>query len=130
MDWDFGYGQTTNSTGAGSVNDNNGGNGSQDDITNITTGKIDHDKNGLPADDIDVHGDGGNGGSDGNGNKPNDNGNKNDGDKTNPDDKDDINLEVGSTVQVEDKTYTVDKDGNLIDEEGKIFKEALRYLLY
>ena len=38
--------------------------------------------------------------------------------------KDDINLEVGSTVQVEDKIYTVDKDGNLIDEEGKIFKEA------
>lgn len=124
MDWDFGYGQTTNSTDAGSDNGNNGGNGSQDDITNITTGKIDHDKNGLPADDIDIHGNGGNDGSDSDGNKPNENGNKNDDDKTNSDDKDDINLEVGSTVQVEDKTYTVDKDGNLIDEEGKIFKEA------
>ena len=124
MDWDFGYGQTTNSTGAGSGDGNNGGNGSQEDITNIATGKIEHDKNGLPADDIDVHGNGGNDEGDGDGNKPNENGNKNDGDKTNSDDKDDINLEVGSTVQVEDKTYTVDKDGNLIDEEGKIFKEA------
>ena len=124
MDWDFGYGQTTNSTGAGSDNGNNGGNGSQEDITNIATGKIEHDKNGLPADDIDVHGDGRNDGGNDDGNKPNENGNKNDGDKTNSDNKDDINLEVGSTVQVEDKTYTVDKDGNLIDEGGKIFKEA------
>lgn len=124
MDWDFGYGQTTNGNGAGSDANNGGGNGNQEEITNITTGDIDHDKNGIPADDIDIHGNGGNGDGNGNSDNPNENGNKDDKDKPNPDDKDDVNLEVGSTVQVEDKTYTVDKDGNLVDEEGKIFKEA------
>lgn len=124
MDWDFGYGQTTNGNGAGSDTNNGGGNGNQEEITNITTGGIDHDKNGIPADDIDVHGNGGNGDGNGNSDKPDENGNKDNKDKSNPDDKDDVNLEVGSTVQVEDKTYTVDKDGNLVDEEGKIFKEA------
>lgn len=124
MDWDFGYGQTTNGNGAGSDTNNGVGNGNQEEITNITTGGIDHDKNGIPADDIDVHGNGGNGDGNDNSDKPDENGNKDDKDKPNPDDKDDVNLEVGSTIQVEDKTYTVDKDGNLIDEEGKIFKEA------
>lgn len=124
MDWDFGYSQTTNGNDAGSDTNNGGGSGRQDDVTNITTGGIDHDRNGLPADDIDVHGNGGNGDGNGNGDKPDTNGNKDDKDKPNPDNKDDVNLEVGSTVQVEDKTYTVDKDGNLVDEEGKIFKEA------
>lgn len=124
MDWDFGYGQTTNGDGAGSDTNNGGGNGNQEEITNITTGGIDHDKNGIPADDIDVHGNGGNGDGNGNSDKPDENSNKDGKDKPNSDDKDDVNLEVGSTVQVEDKTYTVDKDGNLVDEEGKIFKEA------
>ena len=49
----------------------------------------------------------------------------------NPDEKDkensneeDIKLEEGNTVTVEDKTYTVDKDGNLVDDKGNIFKKA------
>lgn len=38
--------------------------------------------------------------------------------------EEDIKLEEGNTVTVEDKTYTVDKDGNLVDDKGNIFKKA------
>ena len=44
-------------------------------------------------------------------------------DKENPNEED-IKLEEGNTVTVEDKTYTVDKDGNLVDDKGNIFKKA------
>ena len=49
--------------------------------------------------------------------------NTNEKDKENPNEED-INLEEGNTVTVEDKTYTVDKDGNLVDDKGNIFKKA------
>ena len=49
--------------------------------------------------------------------------NPNEEDKENPNGED-INLEEGNTVTVEDKTYTVDKDGNLVDDKGNIFKKA------
>ena len=49
--------------------------------------------------------------------------NHNEEDKENPNEED-INLEEGNTVTVEDKTYTVDKDGNLVDDKGNIFKKA------
>ena len=49
--------------------------------------------------------------------------NSNEKDKENPNEED-INLEEGNTVTVEDKTYTVDKDGNLVDDKGNIFKKA------
>lgn len=49
--------------------------------------------------------------------------NPNEEDKENPNEED-INLEEGNTVTVEDKTYTVDKDGNLVDDKGNIFKKA------
>ena len=49
--------------------------------------------------------------------------NPNEKDKENPNEED-IKLEEGNTVTVEDKTYTVDKDGNLIDDKGNIFKKA------
>ena len=49
--------------------------------------------------------------------------NPNEKDKENPNEED-INLEEGNTVTVEDKTYTVDKDGNLVDDKGNIFKKA------
>lgn len=32
------------------------------------------------------------------------------------------NLEKGSSIEIEDKTYTVDEQGNVIDSEGNIFK--------
>ena len=49
--------------------------------------------------------------------------NPNEKDKENPNEED-ITLEEGNTVTVEDKTYTVDKDGNLVDDKGNIFKKA------
>ena len=49
--------------------------------------------------------------------------NTNEENKENPNEED-IKLEEGNTVTVEDKTYTVDKDGNLIDDKGNIFKKA------
>lgn len=66
--------------------------------------------------------------------------NPDDKDKNNPDDKDDDKdkdgnkpqpsnpstggLEQGTNVEFEGVTYTVDKDGNLVDADGKVFKEA------
>ena len=74
------------------------------------------DENGNPIQDV-------------NQNQPNNN--EENPNEENPDEKDkekpneeDINLEEGNTVTVEDKTYTVDKDGNLIDNKGNIFKKA------
>ena len=74
------------------------------------------DENGNPIQDV-------------NQNQPNNNEentneeNTNEKDKENPNEED-IKLEEGNTVTVEDKTYTVDKDGNLVDDKGNIFKKA------
>ena len=74
------------------------------------------DENGNPIQDV-------------NQDQPNDNEenpneeNPNKEDKENPNEED-IKLEEGNTVTVEDKTYTVDKDGNLVDDKGNIFKKA------
>ena len=74
------------------------------------------DENGNPIQDV-------------NQNQPNNN--EENSNEENPDEKDkenpneeDIKLEEGNTVTVEDKTYTVDKDGNLVDDKGNIFKKA------
>ena len=74
------------------------------------------DENGNPIQDV-------------NQNQPNNNEenpneeNPNEKDEENPNEED-IKLEEGNTVTVEDKTYTVDKDGNLVDDKGNIFKKA------
>ena len=69
------------------------------------------DENGNPIQDV-------------NQDQPNNNEeNTNEENKENPNEED-INLEEGNTVTVEDKTYTVDKDGNLVDDKGNIFKKA------
>lgn len=116
MDLDFGYdpSKTGNNTGEGNENGNGG------TSTDITTGKVNTDTNGVPADDInDNNGDGNKGDS----NK--DNGNKND---NNGDDNKNTNLEnhleVGTSIEVGENTYTVDEQGNLVDKDGNIFKEA------
>jgi hypothetical protein len=124
MDLDFGYGQNGNGNGAGS--DNGNGNGNQ--TTNLNTGKIDHDTNGVPADDIDGNG-GGNGGD---GTKPDNTGKTGDGDKDDDGNRDgnkdgndtNANLEAGTAIEVGEDTYTVDENGNLLDKNGNIFKEA------
>lgn len=116
MDLDFGYdpSKTGNNTGEGNENGNGG------TSTDITTGKVNTDTNGVSADDInDNNGDGNKGDS----NK--DNGNKND---NNGDDNKNTNLEnhleAGTSIEVGENTYTVDEQGNLVDKDGNIFKEA------
>ncbi|UVY46323.1 MAG: hypothetical protein [Bacteriophage sp.] len=116
MDLDFGYdpSKTGNNTGEGNENGNGG------TSTDITTGKVNTDTNEVPADDInDNNGDGNKGDS----NK--DNGNKND---NNGDDNKNTNLEnhleAGTSIEVGENTYTVDEQGNLVDKDGNIFKEA------
>ena len=116
MDLDFGYNpsKTGNNTGEGNENGNGG------TSTDITTGKINTDTNGVPADDIND-----NNSDDNKGNSNKDNGNKND---NNGDDNKNTNLEnhleAGTSIEVGKNTYTVDEQGNLVDKDGNIFKEA------
>lgn len=124
MDLDFGYSQNGNSNGAGSGE----GNGNGDQATNLNTGKIDHDINGMPVNDIGDNG----GGDSGNGDKPNNTGNTGEGNKGDEGNKEDnkngdnadVNLEAGTSIEVGEDTYTVDENGNLLDKNGNIFKEA------
>ena len=124
MDLDFGYGQNGNGNGAGSDNGNSNG----DQTTNLNTGKIDHDTNGVPTDDIDGNG----GGDGGDGTKPDNTGKNGDGDKSGNGNKDgnkdgdgtNANLEAGTSIEVGEDTYTVDGNGNLLDKNDNIFKEA------
>lgn len=117
MDLDFGYDPSKAGDGAGKGNDGNG----NDQVYNVSTGKIETDVNGIPADDITHQND------DNPDNIGTDTVNK---DKDNPDnngnkeDKTDEGLVEGTSIEVGDKTYTVDKDGNLIDADGNIFKKA------
>lgn len=124
MDLDFGYNQNGNGNGAGSENGNDG-NGN---ITNLNTGNIDHDPNGVPADDLNSGNDTGdesktknvdtNKDGDGNSNKD---GNK-DGDRNGSTTEEP--LQAGTSIEVGDETYTVDEAGNVLDKNGNIFKEA------
>lgn len=124
MDLDFGYNQNGNGDGAGSGNENDG-NG---DVTNLNTGNINHDPNGVPADDLDGGSDTGDKGN----NKPVDTNKNEDGDGNKDSNKDgDRNgniteepLQAGTSIEVGDETYTVDEAGNVIDKNGNIFKEA------
>ena len=124
MDLDFGYSQNGNGNGAGSGE----GNGNGDQATNLNTGKIDHDINGMPVNDIGDNG----GGNNGDGGKPDNPGNTGEGNKGDEGNKEDnkngdnadVNLEAGISIEVGEDTYTVDENGNLLDKNGNIFKEA------
>lgn len=124
MDLDFGYSQNGNGNGAGSGE----GNGNGDQATNLNTGKIDHDIDGIPVNDIGDNG-GGNNGDGGKPDNPNNTGEGNKGDEGNKEDNKngdnaDVNLEAGTSIEVGEDTYTVDENGNLLDKNGNIFKEA------
>lgn len=124
MDLDFGYSQNGNGNGAGSGE----GNGNGDQATNLNTGKIDHDIDGIPVNDIGDNG-GGNNGTGGKPDNPDNTGEGNKGDEGNKEDNKngdnaDVNLEAGTSIEVGEDTYTVDENGNLLDKNGNIFKEA------
>lgn len=132
MEIDFGYVQNGNGVDTGSAN----GDGDNVQVTNLNTGKIDHDVNGLPVENLDGQGgnaDGGNKSTDdknsGNDNNLNANINSdNDGTKNdnlnNEDDKDKTELAEGTVVEVGEEKYTIDANGNLVDKDNNIFKEA------
>lgn len=116
MDFDFGY------NGEGNATDSNlpNGNGEGDAATNLDNNGIQHNPNGEPADDLD----GKTGPSDdttGTGET-----NTKSSDNTgNDDSKNTVNeLEVGTSIEVGDETYTVDESGNLVDKNNQIFKKA------
>ena len=110
---DFGNGVNTNITNDNNANDN------QEDKTPLDGKQDIVDVNANPEN---------NGGNDnnitplaGNDNGDNNNNNNNDGDA---DDSSTGGLEQGTEIEYEGVTYTVDENGNVVDAEGKIFKEA------
>lgn len=124
MDIDFGYNQNGNGDGAGSGNGNDDVNVS----TDLNTGGIDNNPNGEPIDDIngnkdDITGRQGTNGED-------DKGKGSEGDKNNKgtEGQEDFTkeepLKAGTTIEVGEKTYTVDETGNILDKNGNVFKEA------
>lgn len=117
MDLDFGYDPSKAGDGAGKGGDGNG----NDQVYNVSTGKMESDVNGVPADDI-THQDDDNPDNTGTDTEKKDKDNPDDnGDKK---DKTDEGLIEGTSIEVGDKTYTADKDGNLVDADGNIFKKA------
>lgn len=98
MDMDFGYGQNGNANGSGSD-----GKGEQNqDVTNLDNGNVENPNGGENINEPPAG-------------KEKDENNEND----NP-----TKLEEGTTLEIGDAKYTVDKDGNVIDSNGNIFKEA------
>ena len=95
-----------------------------DDITDLDTGKTGQlDADGNSIDDITNNGNG-DGNSDSNANKDNQSSSSTGGkpnDKANDADVE-HGLEEGTIIEDGDNKYTVDKDGNLIDDKGNIFK--------
>lgn len=98
MDMDFGYGQNVNTSGGGS--DNKGE--QNQDITNLDNGQVENSNGGENINEPPA-------GKEKNENNENDNPTK---------------LEEGTTLEIGDAKYTVDKDGNVVDSNGNIFKEA------
>lgn len=98
MDIDFGYGQNVNANGGGS--DNKGE--QNQDVTNLDNGQVENPNGGENINEPPAG-------------KEKDENNGND----NP-----TKLEEGITLEIGDTKYTVDKDGNVVDSNGNIFKEA------
>lgn len=115
-DIDFeGAAQQTGSSGAAQSTENGGNNGAtQEDMTHL---------NGNNQEDI-TSKDGANN-NNGQQEGQSDNTGK-DGNQSNQDANNSSmgELAVGDTLEFEGSTYTVDKDGNLVDDKGSIFKQA------
>lgn len=115
-DIDFeGAAQQTGSSGAAQSTENGGNNNAtQEDMTHLN-GNNQEDitsKDGANNNNGQQEGQSDDTGKDGNQNNQDDN-NSSTGE-----------LVVGDTLEFEGSTYTVDKDGNLVDDKGSIFKQA------
>lgn len=121
MDMDFGYRESSKANDADSANKND-----SNDVTNLDTGKVEHDKEGVPPEDLDDSAE--------DKNKANKDG-KQDDDKEGKDKKDgdgegegnkegERNLTPGTTITIGETSYKIDENGNVLDTNGNIFKEA------
>lgn len=115
-DIDFeGAAQQTGNSGAAQSNESGGNNGAtQEDMTHLNGGNQEDitSKDGANNN---------NGQQEGQSDNAGDNGNQNDQDTQHSSTGE---LAVGDTLEFEGSTYTVDKDGNLVDDKGSIFKQA------
>ena len=121
MDMDFGYSGASKANDADSANKND-----NNDVTNLDTGKVEHDKEGVPPEDLDDSAE--------DKNKANKDGKQND-DKEGKENKDgdgegesskegERNLTAGTTITIGETSYKIDENGNVLDTNGNIFKEA------
>lgn len=115
-DIDFeGAAQQTGSSGAAQSTENGGNNSAtQEDMTHL---------NGNNQEDITSK----DGANNNNGQQEGQSDNTNNGSNQNNQDANNSStgeLAVGDTLEFEGSTYTVDKDGNLVDDKGSIFKQA------
>lgn len=121
MDMDFGYSGASKANDADSANKND-----NNDVTNLDTGKIEHDKDGVPPENLDDSAE--------DKDKANKDG-KQDDDKKGNDKKDgdgegeggkegERNLTPGTTITIGETSYKIDENGNVLDTNGNIFKEA------
>ena len=92
--------------GGGTDNNNDGGNGSGDNKTGDGKDGEGNDKDNPEPDNA------------------NDNPDNKDNNKDNPSNSSTGGLEVGTNVEFEGKKYTVAENGDLVDADGKVFKEA------
>lgn len=144
MDLDFGFGGGTAPSNGGSADGNNGGG----QVTDLGTGGMQSiQTSGEDADDLDDAGSSASGagqqGGQGQQAPANQNGQQGqqqagdqgaDADKNKGqqgqqqngenNDENAVELTEGMTIDADGNTYTVDKDGNLVDTKGVIFKEA------
>lgn len=108
MDLDFGYSRATNSDNANA----GGENANEESATNLNNGNVENDPNGNPADDL--------GNADDNKQQPNEENKQDENQQNQPD----VEIVPGSTIEIGDDKYTVDDNGNILDANGNIFKEA------
>lgn len=129
MDFDFGYSQNVNSNNADSA----GGAVDSSQKTDLSTGKIDHDSNGVAINSIDdANNTDTNSKVDTNNNtnstNQNNNNQSNSNDGAEGDDKnvniDNEPLQAGTVIEIGEDKYTIDDNGNLVDKNNNIFKEA------
>ena len=129
MDFDFGYSQNVNSNNTDSA----GGTIDSSQKTDLSTGKIDHDSNGVAIDNIDdTNNTNTNSKDDTNNNtnsvNQNNNNQSNSNNSAKGNDKnvniDDEPLQAGTVIEIGEDKYTIDDNGNLIDKNNNIFKEA------
>lgn len=121
MDMDFGYSGASKANDADSANKND-----NNDVTNLDTGKIEHDKDGVPPENLDDPAeDKGKANKDGKQDDDKKGNDKKDGDGEGEGGKEgERNLTPGTTITIGETSYKIDENGNVLDTNGNIFKEA------